>query len=227
MRFPKRIRHRGQVLATIYAKTKAFPAYRLAWRVTGKRRMERFQTYSEVKRRADALVKELAQGSHVTALTPKQATDALAALERLQGYFQQTGRRVSLLAAVTEYVEASVRLNGHTFPEAIDGYLANVASVKRKDIAEAVAEFLKTQAPLTKAPTASGRNSPASTLTTARFNSAGSPPRFQTPPSVICAKNTLTHSWVRFRNCPPRAATITGPPCGNSCNGPSAKTSWR
>ena len=57
MRFPKRIRHRGQVLATLYGKSKAYPAYRLAWRVTGKRRMERFQTYSEAKRRADALVK--------------------------------------------------------------------------------------------------------------------------------------------------------------------------
>jgi len=150
MRFPKRIRHRGQVLAVIYGKTKAFPAYRLAWRVTGKRRMERFQSYSEVKRRADALVKELAQGSHVTALTPKQATDALAALERLQGFFQQTGRRVSLLAAVSEWVETSARLNGRTVPEAIDGYLANVASVKRADIAKAVEEFLQTQTPLTK-----------------------------------------------------------------------------
>src|SRR5580698_4109680 len=130
MRFPKRIRYRGQVLATIYAKTKAFPAYRLSWRVGGKRRMERFQTYSEVKRRADALVKELAQGSQVTALTPKQATDALAALQRLQGYFQQTGRRRSLLAAVSEYVESSLRLNGRSLPEAIDGYLATVASVK-------------------------------------------------------------------------------------------------
>ena len=59
----------GQVLATIYGKSKAYPAYRLAWRVTGKRRMERFHTYSEAKSRADALVKELAQGSHVTALT--------------------------------------------------------------------------------------------------------------------------------------------------------------
>ncbi|MGA2555038.1 MAG: tyrosine-type recombinase/integrase [Verrucomicrobiota bacterium] len=151
MRFPKRIRHRGQVLATIYAKTKAFPAYRLAWRVTGKRRMERFQTYSEVKRRADALVKELAQGSHVTALTPRQATDALAALERLQGYFQQTGRRVSLLATVSEWVEQSTRLNGRALPEAIDGYLANVASVKRKDVAEAVEEFIKADEPRTKA----------------------------------------------------------------------------
>ncbi len=61
MRFPKRIRHRGQVLATIYAKSKSYPAYRLAWRVAGKRRIERFPTYSEAKRRADALTKELAQ----------------------------------------------------------------------------------------------------------------------------------------------------------------------
>jgi integrase len=151
MRFPKRIRYRGQVLATIYGKSKAYSAYRLAWRVAGKRRMERFHSYSEVKRRADALVKELAQGSQVTALTPRQATDALAALERLQGLFQQTGRRRSLLAAVSEYVEASVRLNGRTIPEAIDGYLANVASVKRKDVAEAVEEFIKASEPLTKA----------------------------------------------------------------------------
>jgi integrase len=152
MRFPKRIRHRprGPVLATIYGKSKAYPAYRLAWSVTGKRRMERFKTYSEAKRRADELVKELAQGSHVTALTARQATDALAAFERLQSYFQQTGRRISLLGAVTECVEANVRLNGRTVPEAIDGYLANVASVKRKDISEAVNEFLAMQAPLAK-----------------------------------------------------------------------------
>ncbi|MGO8701101.1 MAG: hypothetical protein ACLQVY_25700 [Limisphaerales bacterium] len=140
-----RIKHRGQALATIYGKSKAYPAYRLAWRVTGKRRMERFQTYGEAKRKADALVKELAQGTHVTALTPRQATDALAALERLQSYFQQTGRRISLLSAVTECVEANVRLNGRTVPEAIDGYLANVASVKRKDLAEAVEEFCESR----------------------------------------------------------------------------------
>jgi integrase len=151
VRFPKRIRHRGQVLATIYAKTKAFPAYRLAWRVTGQRRMERFQSYSEVKRRADALVKELAQGSHVTALTPKQATDALAALERLQGYFQQTGRRVSLLAAVSEFSEASAKLQGRNLGEVVDGWLNTVATVKRKDVAEAVEEFILADAPRTKA----------------------------------------------------------------------------
>jgi hypothetical protein len=152
MRFPRRIRHRGQVLATIYGKTKAIPAYRLAWRVTGKRKMERFKTYSEAKSSAEALVKELAKGSRVTALTPKQATDALAAIEKLQGYCQQTGRRVSLVAAMSEYVEACARLKGHSLAEAAEGYMANVVSVKRKDLAEAVEEFIKNDEPRTKAP---------------------------------------------------------------------------
>jgi integrase len=151
VRFPMRIKHRGQVFATIYGKSKAYPAYRLAWRVTGKRRMERFQTYSEAKRCADALVKELAQGSQVTALTPRQATDALAAFERLQGYFQQTGRRISLLAAVTECVEANTRLNGHTLAEAVEGFMANTVSVKRKDLAQAVEDFILADEPRTKA----------------------------------------------------------------------------
>jgi hypothetical protein len=143
MRFPKRIRHRGQVLATIYAKSKSYPAYRLAWRVAGKRRMERFQTYSEAKRRADALTKELAQGSHVTALTPKQATDALAALQRLQSHFQSTGRRISLLAGISEYCEANAKLGERPLSESVDSYLRNLAVVKRKDISEAAEEFIK------------------------------------------------------------------------------------
>jgi hypothetical protein len=62
--------------------------------------MERFQTYSEAKRRADALTKELAEGSKVPALTDKQAGDALAALQRLQSLYQSTGRRISLLAGI-------------------------------------------------------------------------------------------------------------------------------
>jgi integrase len=149
VRFPKRIKHRGHVLATIYGKSKSYPAYRLAWRIAGKRRMERFQTYSEAKRRADAVAKELAQGSQSTALTSRQATDALAALERLQGFYQATGRNVSLAGAVSQFVEAAGKLNGRALAEAVDGYLATVASVKRKDIKEAVAEFLQSQAPLT------------------------------------------------------------------------------
>ena len=150
MRFPRRIKHRGQTLATLYGKSKAYPAYRLTWRVTGKRRMERFRTYSEAKRRAGVLVKELAQGSQVTALTAAQAADATTALELLQGFRQQTGHNISLKRVVADYVEAARVLNGHTLAEAVDGFMANIVSVKRKDLAEAVEEFIQADEPRTK-----------------------------------------------------------------------------
>jgi integrase len=113
--------------------------------------MASFRTYSEAKRHADRLVKDLAKGSQVTALHPAQARDALAALERLQTFYQSTRRRVSLLAAVSEYAEASEKLNGHTMGEAVEGFQRNVASVKRKDIKEAVEEFIERRRLLTEA----------------------------------------------------------------------------
>jgi len=151
VKFPKRIKHRGRVLATIYAKTKARRSYRVAWQVAGQRHMASFRTYSEAKRHADGLVKDLAKGSQVTALNPAQARDALAALERLTDFYRTTGRRVSLLAGISEFAEASAKLNGRNLGEAVEGYLRNVATVKRKDIGEAVTEFLQADAPRTKA----------------------------------------------------------------------------
>jgi hypothetical protein len=69
--------------------------------------MKAFPRYGEAKRHADSLVKDLAKGSQVAALTPGQATDALAALERLRNFYQTTGRKVSLLAAASEFSEAA------------------------------------------------------------------------------------------------------------------------
>jgi hypothetical protein len=62
--------------------------------------MKGLPRYGEAKRHADALVGDLAKGSQVTALTPGQANDALAAMERLEAYRRSTGRTVSLLRAV-------------------------------------------------------------------------------------------------------------------------------
>jgi hypothetical protein len=31
VKFPKRIKYRGKVLATIYGKSKSYPLYRVAW----------------------------------------------------------------------------------------------------------------------------------------------------------------------------------------------------
>jgi hypothetical protein len=42
VKFPKRIKHRGKVLATIYGKSKSYALYRVAWTVAGKRVMKAF-----------------------------------------------------------------------------------------------------------------------------------------------------------------------------------------
>jgi integrase len=151
VRFPKRIKYRGKVLAVIYGKCKGRDSYRVAWQVAGQRHMASFPSYSLAKRHADGLVKDLAKGSQVTALNPAQARDALAALERLTDFYRATGRRVSLLATASEFVEASVKLNGRSLGEAVEGYLRTVANVKRKDIKQAVEEFIQSEEPRTKA----------------------------------------------------------------------------
>ncbi|HTX20492.1 MAG TPA: hypothetical protein VMD27_01340 [Candidatus Aquilonibacter sp.] len=151
MKYPKRIKFRGRVLATIYGRCKGRDSYRVAWQVAGQRRMASFPSYSLAKRHADGLVKDLSKGSQVTALNPTQARDALAAMERLADFYRATGRRVSLLTGISEFVEASTKLSGRNLGEAVEGYLRNVATVKRKDIGEAVTEFLQADAPRTKA----------------------------------------------------------------------------
>jgi integrase len=151
VKYPKRIKHRGRVLATIYAKCKGRDSYRVAWQVAGRRQMASFHTYSEAKRHADGLVKDLAKGSQVTALNPAQARDALAAFERLADFYRATGRRISLLAGISELVEASAKVNGRNLVEVADGFLNTVANVKRKDISEAVEEFIAIRKPLTEA----------------------------------------------------------------------------
>ena len=152
VKYPKRIKYRGRVLATIYAKCKGRDSYRVAWQVAGQRHMASFPSYSLAKRHADKLVKDLAKGSQVTALNPAQARDALAALERLATLHQSTGRKFSLLGAVSGFAEAIANLREHSVDEAVTGFLRSVASVKRKDIKEAVTEFLQADAPRTKAP---------------------------------------------------------------------------
>jgi len=141
VKYPKRLRHRGKgkVWATIYKRP---GYYRLYWRarVDGKPRsqFQDFPTYSAAKRKGDKVVADLAKGSQAAALSPGQARDALAALERVQGFYVSTGRRVSLLAGISEYCEAAAKLHGRTLGEAVEGYLSTVASVKRKDLVEAV-----------------------------------------------------------------------------------------
>src|SRR5439155_5654938 len=97
--WPKKLRHRGRVLARIYRQASRH-GYRVYWRVRedgqAKSRQKEFIAYSEAKRFGDRLVSDLAKGSQVTALTPGQASDALHAMQTLQAHYQATGRRLTL-----------------------------------------------------------------------------------------------------------------------------------
>jgi len=150
VRFPVTIRHRSSK-AKIYRPAGKFNYYRVAYTVAGKRRMQTFANYPDAKAAAERLVRDMANGSQAAALNASQSRDALAALQRLESFRQSTGRRVSLLAGISEFVESSIKLNGRTMGEAVEGFLRTVANVKRKDIKEAVAEFLQADAPRTKA----------------------------------------------------------------------------
>jgi integrase len=150
MRFPKRIRHRRQEVV-IYGRSRNYRFYRLCWHAAGKRRMKSFGTYSEALTEARKRVRELASGSQASALSAGQARDALASLDRLADFRRQTGRSVSLLGAVAEFVEAAAKLHGRTLGEAVESFLNTVANVRRKDVSEAVEEFIRADEPRTKA----------------------------------------------------------------------------
>lgn len=141
MRFPKIIRYR-RIEATIYGKRPNYPFYRLTYYVVGKRVTRHFKSYGEAKAEAERKIREIAAGSQAAALTGEQSRDALAALQRLENFRQSTGRRFSLLAAASEFVETLEKLKGRSLGEAIGGYLQTVAAVRRRDISEAVEEFL-------------------------------------------------------------------------------------
>jgi integrase len=147
VKFPKRLRHRGKgrVLATIYKRP---GYYRLYWRtrVNGKPKslMKDFKTYADAKRKGDGIVADLAKGK-ATGLSPGQLADAQNALEELQRYYQETGKRVSIRFAVGEYCEAARKLDGRTLAEAMEGFLSTVAKVKRVDLSEAVEQFIESR----------------------------------------------------------------------------------
>ena len=142
MRFPKTVRYRWAE-CKIYGKSKHYPFYRVCGYVAGTRRMTSFATYSEAKTAADKLVRELASGSQAAALTAKQARDALAALEVLQGFYQSTGKRISLHGAAVQFTEAASALKGqHSLAEAVDGFLGSVVTVKPISVREAIEQFI-------------------------------------------------------------------------------------
>jgi hypothetical protein len=152
-KWPKRVKHRNKVLAKIYRPCRGRDSYRVTWYAAGRRQMKSFPTYAGkggTKEFGEALVKELANNSQAVMLTPAQASDALAAIERLGTFYQTTGRKISLLASVSEYCEAAARLRRRTLIEAVEGFSRTVATVKRQDLKAAIEEIIAAEEPRTQ-----------------------------------------------------------------------------
>jgi len=141
MRFPKVIRYRKTVV-TIYGKKKNYHFYRIAYRADGKRRLRNFSKYSDALKEAKKKAKELAQGHPAAALSAAQSRDALTAYQMLDS-FRRQDQRLSLSAVVSEFIEVSKQLGDRTLREAADGFLKNEAVVSRKNLGDAINEFLQ------------------------------------------------------------------------------------
>jgi integrase len=140
--FPQHITHR-KAEAVIYGKSEKYPFYRVVHRdCTHKRVIRSFKTYAKAKAAADKAVRDLASGSAAASLTAQQSRDAIAAIERLAAFRQATGKTVSLLAAVSEYCEAAMKVSGTTLAGAVEGYQNTLASLKPMDLSAAVEEFI-------------------------------------------------------------------------------------
>ena len=81
-------RHKPIPGTKFYGPSDTCQGYRIAYRVPGnfKRQWKRYPHLSDALSFEETLGKDLATGSQVTALTAKQARDALAALEVLEGF---------------------------------------------------------------------------------------------------------------------------------------------
>jgi integrase len=145
--FPVKVEYYDQ-RAKIYRPASNFPFYRVAFKVAGKRRMLTFGSYGEAKTAAEAKVKELHKGQQSSALTAKQAQDAITVRDMLAGYRQETGNLVSLVEMTGSYLAAVKQLpKGCSLLEAVRVYRQSIAAVLRKPLAEAVKEFCDARRP--------------------------------------------------------------------------------
>jgi integrase len=156
MKWPYRIKARknGPVLAKIYRPCAGRDGYRVAWKAGGKRMMKSLPCFAGLggaREFAERLAKELASGSQVPALTPAEALDALAVRDALAAFRKETGRVLSPIQAITDYLAAARKLGDRQLSEAVTGFLGTVATVKIVDLAKAVAEFNATREAKTQA----------------------------------------------------------------------------
>ncbi len=155
VKWPYKVRHRknGPVVAKIYRPCQGRDSYRVAWLAAGKRVMKSFPRFAGqdgAREFAENLAKDIAQGSQVAALTPAEARSAFAVRDALEAFRLETGRTISPIQAVTEYLGVIRKLGNRPLPEAVDGFLGTVATVKRVDLSAAVEDFVAAREGKTK-----------------------------------------------------------------------------
>jgi integrase len=157
VKFPERLRSKkgGKVWAIIYRLPKQAQPFRLYWRArvdgVARSRMKDFTNYSQAKAAGNKLVGDLEKGSQAAVLSPGQASAAIVAVQRLQKFYEDTGKRVSLPEAVSQFCEAATKAGDRTLGEIVDAFLRNLAVVQRVDLAKAVEEYLLGKETQTKA----------------------------------------------------------------------------
>jgi hypothetical protein len=148
--WPRKLRKRGRVLARIYPKTEKCDCFQVYWRVRengkAKSRSKSFLTYHEAKRYGDQLVKDLARGSQVSALSAGQANDALIALNALAEHYKATGRRLTLAGAVGGFARADAKLDGRSLDEASERMAGSGINLLDENISYEQAQQLRKMA---------------------------------------------------------------------------------
>lgn len=147
MGFPQTITVLGET-AKLYGKTAGYQLYRVAYKSGGVRKLESFANYTEAVEAAKKICRDLAKGRIV--LTNERTREAVAAFEVIDAHYQETGKRLHLSAAMAEYAAIIKLLGELSAIEAVRGWLANAANVKRVDLAGAVDEFIASRDPLTE-----------------------------------------------------------------------------
>jgi integrase len=143
VKFPKKIKHRGKVLAKIY-RSSGRAGYRVSWSAGGERQLRSFSRYAGsggAAQFAENLVKQLAAGSDAARLSHEEARETLAIRDAIESFRHSTGREISASQAIIEYLDARRRLGEHSLEAAVSGFLRTVAVVQRKPLADAVEEF--------------------------------------------------------------------------------------
>jgi len=107
-----------------------------------------FTTYGEAKKAAEEKLKQLHKGQSSSALTAKQAQDALTVRDMLSAHRQETGNLVSLVEMAASYLSAIKQLPKEgSLNEAVRVYRQSISSVQRKPLADAIQEFCASRKP--------------------------------------------------------------------------------